>query len=169
MSEGSGDTAPAFQVRVASGDRAQAFADLHLTAFDRAWTAGELQRLIDGPCAFALEAAPEASDERAPAPLGFIVVRAVAGEAEILTLAVHPKARRQGLGRTLVQAAAATAATFGAEAFWLEVAVDNAAAIALYAETGFHTAGRRPGYYARKGGERVDALVMRRLLNSAAG
>jgi ribosomal-protein-alanine N-acetyltransferase len=123
----------------------------------------ELKRVIEGPCTFTLEAVGQEE------PLGFIVVRAVAGEAEILTLAVHPEARRLGLGRALVQAAATTARTFGAEAFWLEVAVDNAAATALYAATGFEPAGRRPYYYARPGGERVDALVMRRLLNSVAG
>jgi ribosomal-protein-alanine N-acetyltransferase len=150
-------------VRNAGAERADVFAPLHLQAFDRAWSADELQRVMDGPCTFTLEAVLQ------EAPLGFIVVRAVAGEAEILTLAVHPEARRQGLGRHLVQAAATTATEFGAEAFWLEVAVDNEAAIALYAATGFETAGRRPGYYGRKGGERVDALVMRRLLNSVAG
>jgi ribosomal-protein-alanine N-acetyltransferase len=118
--------------------------------------------VIDGPCTFTLEAVCQ------EAPLGFIVVRAVAGEAEILTLAVHPEARRQGLGRALVESAATTAQTLGAEAFWLEVATDNAAATALYAAAGFESAGRRPGYYGRKGGERIDALVMRRLLNSVA-
>jgi ribosomal-protein-alanine N-acetyltransferase len=151
------------EVRAAGGERAAVFAALHLQAFDRAWSADELRRVMDGPCTFTLEAV------RQEAPLGFIVVRAVAGEAEILTLAVHPDARRQGLGRALVESAATTAQTLGAEAFWLEVATDNAAATALYADAGFEAAGRRPGYYGRKGGERVDALVMRRLLNSAAG
>jgi ribosomal-protein-alanine N-acetyltransferase len=151
------------EVRAAGADRAAVFAALHLQAFDRPWSADELQRVMDGPCTFTLEAV------RQEQPVGFIVVRAVAGEAEILTLAVHPEARRQGLGRTLVEAAATTAQTFGAEAFWLEVAVDNEAATALYAAVGFEAAGRRPGYYGRKGGERVDALVMRRLLNSVAG
>jgi ribosomal-protein-alanine N-acetyltransferase len=151
------------EVRAAGGERAAAFAALHLKAFDRAWSVDELKRVIDGPCTFTLEAV------RQEEPLGFIVVRAVAGEAEILTLAVHPDARRLGLGRALVQAAATTARTFGAEAFWLEVAVDNAAATALYGATGFEPAGRRPHYYVRKGGERVDALVMRRLLNSVEG
>ena len=155
-------------VRAVGGERASAFAALHLQAFDRAWTAIELQRLIEGPCTFALEAAREGSADLED-PLGFIVVRAVAGEAEILTLAVHPDARRQGLGRSLVQSAATTAEVLGAEAFWLEVAIDNAAAIGLYTAAGFQAAGRRPHYYARPGGERVDALVMRRLLNSAAG
>ena len=51
---------------------------------------------------------------------------------------------------------------------WLEVAVDNAAAVALYEKAGFETTGRRPRYYARPSGERVDALLMRRLLNSSA-
>jgi ribosomal-protein-alanine N-acetyltransferase len=151
------------QVRAAGAERAAALAVVHLLAFDRSWSADELKRAMDGPCTFTLEAV------RQEAPLGFIVVRAAAGEAEILTLAVHPDARRQGLGRALVQSAAATAQTLGAEAFWLEVAVDNAAAIALYAAAGFQAAGKRPRYYGRKDGERVDALVMRRLLNSVAG
>ncbi len=151
------------QVRAAGPERAEVFAALHLQAFDRGWSADELKRVMDGPCTFTLEAV------RQEHPLGFIVVRAVAGEAEILTLAVHPDARRQGLGRALVQSAAVTAREFGAEVFWLEVAIDNSSAVSLYARTGFQAAGKRPGYYGRKGGERVDALVMRRLLNSVAG
>jgi len=151
------------QVRAANAERAAVFAALHLQAFDRGWSVDELKRVMDGPCTFTLEAVRE------NAPLGFIVVRAVAGEAEILTLAVHPAASRQGLGRALVQAAAITAKGFGAEVFWLEVAIDNEAAIALYAATGFEPAGKRPNYYGRKDGERIDALVMRRLLNSVAG
>lgn len=159
MSAANSGLAP--QVRGVDGGRAGALAPLHSQAFDRAWSAEELKRVMDGPCTFTLEAGHDED------PCGFIVVRAVAGEAEILTLAVHPDARRQGLGRALVQEAATTAQTLGAEAFWLEVAIDNAAAIALYAAAGFEVAGRRPAYYARKESPRVDALVMRRLLNRA--
>jgi ribosomal-protein-alanine N-acetyltransferase len=158
-------------VRPVGGERAAAFAGLHLQAFDRAWSAHDLQRVMEGPCTFGLEAmTPDdaCSNVGLAGPFGFILVRAVAGEAEILTLAVHPNARRKGIGRSLVQAAATTAQGLGAKAFWLEVAVDNEPAIALYAATGFQAAGRRPNYYSRKGGERVDALVMRRMLNSAA-
>ncbi len=158
--------APAIQLRVADGARAPDLAAVHRQAFDRPWTALELQHLIDSPCTFALEAVPQVW---LAAPLGFIVVRAVAGEAEILTLAVHPEARRRGLGRALVQGAATTAEELGAQALWLEVAVDNMAAIALYGATGFQAAGKRPRYYTRTPSERVDALVMRRLLNSATG
>jgi ribosomal-protein-alanine N-acetyltransferase len=159
-------------LRAASAGRAIAFAALHRQAFDRAWTADEFRHLIEGPCTFALEAAPQANKTEGEAladPLGFIVARAVAGEAEILTLAVHPDARRRGLGRALVEGAASSSCGLGADALWLEVAVDNAAAIGLYEVMHFQIAGRRPHYYARAGGARVDALVMRRRLNSGAG
>ena len=97
---------------------------------------------------------------------GFILCRSIAGEAEILTLAVDPARRRRGAGRALVEAAAGMAATLGAEEMFLEVAVDNPAALALYEAAGFARVGRRPGYYARTDGADVDAVVMRRELNS---
>ena len=91
---------------------------------------------------------------------GFILIRVVADEAEILTLAVRPQARRHGLGLSLVEQAAQTAAEHGAARLFLEVAEDNAAARSLYARAGFETAGRRPRYYARANGPAVDALLL---------
>jgi len=44
--------------------------------------------------------------------------------------------------------------------------VDNPGALALYEAAGFAPSGRRPGYYARTDGPAVDAVVMRRELNS---
>jgi ribosomal-protein-alanine N-acetyltransferase len=96
---------------------------------------------------------------------GFILTRATSYDAEILTLAIEPIFRRQGLARMLTDAAAQLAATLGAESLFLEVAEDNPAAIALYANLGFVQVGRRRGYYARAGATPVDALVMRRDLN----
>ena len=91
---------------------------------------------------------------------GMILARAVAGEAEVLTLAVDPASRRQGIGRALLQQTAATAQGRGAQAIFLEVAADNAPAQALYAASGFAEVGRRRGYYPNGG----DALVLRRPL-----
>lgn len=140
--------------RLAGAEDLPALAALHATAFDTPWPEAELAALLDSPGAFALLAEGE----------GFILCRSIAGEAEILTLAVAPAARRAGLGRALVEAAAEVAEQRGAEALFLEVAEDNAAALALYRAAGFADAGRRRGYYERQGGT-ADALVMRRTLN----
>jgi ribosomal-protein-alanine N-acetyltransferase len=57
-------------------------------------------------------------------------------------------------------------ASLKAEAMFLEVAADNPGAIRLYERAGFATVGRRSGYYGRRQGGSVDAIVMRRALNS---
>ena len=95
---------------------------------------------------------------------GFLLGRAVAGEAEVLTLAVAPESRRRGLGRKLVARFLYQARLRGAEMAFLEVAADNAAAQALYARAGFAESGRRRGYYRRPDGSALDALVMQRAL-----
>lgn len=128
--------------------QAQRLADLHATAFDPPWHAAAFADLLDQAGVFAVEA-----------PDGFILMRAVADEAEILTLAVRPDARRGGQGTRLVAEGVAGASVRGADRVFLEVAEDNAAARALYARTGFVEMGRRPRYYARPDGSRVDALL----------
>ncbi len=91
------------------------------------------------------------------------VGRTAADEAELLTLATLPAARRHGRARARLAEFEAEARIRGAESAFLEVADDNAPAIALYVATGYAEVGRRPRYYARPGGG-VAALVMRKLL-----
>jgi ribosomal-protein-alanine N-acetyltransferase len=136
-------------------------AEVHASAFEHPWTAGDLADVIKGLGAAVLGVEDEAGDLR-----GFVVFQAAAGEAEILTLAVRPDARRRGVGAALVEAAVSAAAAAGAGAMWLEVAADNAAAIGLYHKAGFAAAGRRRGYYRRGAHGRIDAVVMRRVLNT---
>ncbi len=124
-------------------------ADLHAGAFSAPWDAAAFEVLLSQSGVFAIEA-----------PEGFILIRAVADEAEILTLAVAPAARRRGVGARLVREGADAAAAQGAARLFLEVADDNAAALALYARAGFAEAGRRPGYYTRPDGGRRDALIL---------
>jgi len=143
-------------IRRATADDSSTLARLHAEAFAEPWSEAALAGLATSSGAFAL-----AADD------GFILVRALAGEAEILTLAVRPAARRRGLGRTLVQAAAADAREAGAESLFLEVAADNAAALALYAGCGFEPVGRRNAYYRRRDEPAMDALVLRKTLRPA--
>jgi [ribosomal protein S18]-alanine N-acetyltransferase len=92
--------------------------------------------------------------------MGFALIRVIAPEAELLTLAVDPAAQGHGLGRKIMVTAMELAARHGAETMFLEVAEDNAPARALYARMGFAESGRRRGYYARPGTAAVDAILM---------
>jgi len=143
-------------MRLRAADKADVplMASAHAQAFDRPWDQATFEELLAGSGAFAFVA--EDQD-----PMGVVLCRALAGEAEILTLAVAPWARRRGVARALMAEALAAARERGASACFLEVDVDNAPAVALYEGLGFERAGLRRAYYDRGGAGRADALVMR--------
>ena len=143
-------------IRTAAAADLPGFARLQAESFEEAWSAPEIEALLAGPGGFGLAAV---EDGRLS---GFLIGRAAGGEAEILTVAVEPDFRRGGLGAALVERAAGVAAEAGASSLFLEVAVDNAAALQLYEGAGFSRAGFRPAYYARKDAPAADALVLRR-------
>ncbi len=149
-------------LRFATADDAAALEAVHARAFDRSWTADDIGRLMHILGGFALIA------EDADGLAGFILARTIAGEAEILTLAVAPWARRRGIGASLVEGAAAEAGRRGAATLFLEVGADNPDAVGLYRKAGFAEVGLRRGYYARGGAHAADALVLRRPLNRPA-
>lgn len=86
--------------------------------------------------------------------------------ADIMTLAVAPGHRGQGLGDRLVEALLARAQDRGAGSVMLEVRADNEPARRLYARHGFREVSVRRRYY--QPGD-VDAIVMRRGLDSVGG
>ncbi|HEY2297262.1 MAG TPA: ribosomal protein S18-alanine N-acetyltransferase [Jatrophihabitans sp.] len=86
----------------------------------------------------------------------------IAGDqAEILTVGVTRAAQRRGLARRMLAALYDEAIRRGARELFLEVRVDNVAAISLYESEGFVQIAQRRGYYEHG---RVDAAVMRRAL-----
>ena len=91
---------------------------------------------------------------------GMVLARQAADEAEILTVAVVPERRQQGVGGSLVAAAAQEARQRGARTLFLEVSTRNPAARGLYQALGFVQVGRRRGYYA----DGSDALTLRKTL-----
>ncbi len=122
------------------------------SGFHEIWTADAFNGLL----ATGAEGLLAVSDS---APVGLILWRVAADEAEILTVCTLPAHRRLGVGRQLMEAANAILKTAKIQRLLLEVAIDNDAAIALYRGFGFTDAGRRRGYYMRPDG-RADALVM---------
>ena len=91
---------------------------------------------------------------------GYVAVQIAADQAEIVNLAVVPDHRRQGLGAELLNAAEDLVVERGATSMFLEVAIDNLAALALYRARGYTEEGRRRGYFLRKDGRRVDARIL---------
>jgi ribosomal-protein-alanine N-acetyltransferase len=128
---------------------AAALAAIHASAFPprEAWGEDAITIQLALPGAFGL------IDDRG----GMLLGRMAADEAEVLTLAVAPEARRQGIATLLLRAAKAHVGARGGTGVFLEVATGNAAALALYAREGFVEVGRRRRYYA----DSADALVLR--------
>ncbi len=153
---------PEFEIVPMVSDHCRSVAELHAQRFPRAWGDGEFLSLLLQPNSFGF-AAWQTNTLIFKAPLsGFVLAREVAGEAEILTIAVSEKVGRFGLGWRLMQAALREARGRGGEAMFLEVDDGNQAALGLYRKLGFEKAGERPAYYTDDNGRRSSALVMRR-------
>lgn len=87
----------------------------------------------------------------------------IAGEMQILNLAVAPEYRGRRVAVRLLDHAISTGCVQGLQSAWLEVRRGNQAAITLYRRQGFRVQGERSGYY--HDGE--DALVMSRYFSSS--
>jgi ribosomal-protein-alanine N-acetyltransferase len=133
----------------------EALAVLHRLCFpDEPWDPGALARIMALSGGFGW-LAWEGGD-----PAGFILVRDLGNECEVLSLGVAPRWRRLGIARELLATAVAEARHRNLPSLVLEVAIDNDAASSLYSSVGFVTVGRRARYYHRPDG-RVDALILR--------
>ncbi len=129
---------------------------LHRQCFDDGWSPDSMASLLNTPGTTGVIAVAEPTDQ----PVGFILMRIVAGEGEILSVGVVPDAQAQGIGTFLLGIMLEEAI----EVVFLDVASDNEPAMKLYQHAGFEVVGRRPGYYKRPGGEPVDSLTMKYVL-----
>ena len=91
--------------------------------------------------------------------IGYVVMSAAAGEAHILTLAVHPEYQGQGIAKNILDHALENSRKKGVDTIYLEVRPSNSRAIDIYQKAGFNEIGVRKGYYPDENG-REDALVM---------
>jgi ribosomal-protein-alanine N-acetyltransferase len=129
---------------------------LHGALFHYRWGGDSIRRLLETPTARAFIA----ETGTAPVLAGFIIGQVVADEAEVLSLGVAPAWQRCGIAGPLMQEFAASAFRSGVKWVFLEVAADNAPALALYLREGFRCVGRRKCYYERRGAAFADALVL---------
>lgn len=90
---------------------------------------------------------------------GFALFRSIAGESELLLLAVDPSNRRQGVGAALIAGWLDACRAGGATRCFLEVRADNPAQN-LYVCSGFDPVARRTNYYRGGDGLLRDAITM---------
>ena len=138
---------------------------IHAESFDDAWTGPMIRRILSMPGSAGLVARAG----RRWSIAGFTILRTVADECEILSLAVGSEHRDRGVGALLLDAAIVRARALGANKLFLEVAEDNEIARRLYHSRGLVPVGRRPGYYIKKDGTSAAAVTMSRALEEAVG
>ncbi|MEZ5757370.1 MAG: ribosomal protein S18-alanine N-acetyltransferase [Emcibacteraceae bacterium] len=93
-------------------------------------------------------------------PMGFILIRNIQDEAEIITFCILPKWCRNGYATYLLEWVINRLQQQSVKRFFLEVNENNDAAINLYQKCSFKKIGRRKGYYKGHHGAKTDALVM---------
>jgi tRNA threonylcarbamoyladenosine biosynthesis protein TsaB len=129
-------------------------AKLHQASFDHGWTEVDFAKMLASPGYGAVIA------QTRDGPVGFLLYRAAADEAEVITFAVDPALRRRGAGRALMIQTIAQLKSLNINRFFLDVAASNTEAVALYKAAGFAEAGRRKAYYAKSSAPPEDALMM---------
>ncbi|MEM7215083.1 MAG: N-acetyltransferase [Pseudomonadota bacterium] len=150
-------------VQLATSDDLPNLAEIHRESFTRGWSDGEFQTLLSSDPYFCLVS-------RVPGNVslqsisGFVLVKKVLDEAEIISIATSPKMRRNGLGRQLMDAAVRQLVADRVKSLYLEVDRENGAAVHLYSRMGFKKVGTREGYYPgnpAQGDKPSAALVMK--------
>jgi len=147
-----------------SGDLA-ALSDIHRAGFAAGWSDGDLDKMLANRHYTCLVARKQGAGNEPP--LGFVLIRSVLDEAEVITIAVRPDWRQHGIARTLMEDTIRRLQHDRVKLLFLEVEAGNEAANKLYSRLGFEHVHDRKNYYpasANNSGKATDALVMKRNL-----
>ena len=142
------------EIKIRDASFAQTYSDIHCACFPKGWNESMMRQMLLLPGSLGLIA----YQQNKPAGIG--VYAYSPGQADIITFGVLPDYRGQHVSDELMEASFSSLAQAGVKEVFLEVAVDNVHAIALYERHGFKQVGRRQNYYVR-GDVKTDALVMR--------
>ena len=139
-------------LRVMNSQDTKAVMALEAACFSDPWTWGIIKDLPDSPWdeTWLLE------EERGTL-LGYLTSRLLAGEGELMRIAVFPEFRGQGYSRELMDRMEKSAAEKAVNALSLEVRAGNEVALGLYQSYGFREEARRKNYYQQPV---EDAVIM---------
>lgn len=134
-------------------DHVSEVAELEKLCFSDPWSEKSVTSELDNELALWLVAV---EDSRVA---GYVGSQTVAGETDMMNIAVHPDFRRRGIAEQLVEALIVQLQEKESRCLTLEVRASNDAAQALYEKLGFSQIGRRPRYYRNP---KEDALILRK-------
>jgi ribosomal-protein-alanine N-acetyltransferase len=120
------------------------------------WSERSFERLLEEGYAAWVAVAGDAGEI-----IGFLIVREIPPDAEILNLAVAPRKRRTGTGRALLEAGLSELLDHRVQRVFLEVRASNWPAVSFYTRHLFQRTSVRPAYYQHPA---EDAVLMERTL-----
>ncbi len=143
--------ATAVAVRVMEGTDLEQVLAIELASFPTPWPRSAFELAIAAPDLLSVVACSDRV-------LGYLVGCPDVNDLLIANVAVHPRARRDGLGRRLIDQAVDHARELNLDGCKLDVRMSNECAQRLYDRLGFEPHGIRRGYYQHPA---EDALHMR--------
>ena len=124
---------------------------IHKVSFPRHWTESYFNSLIDHPNYKIFSASNENT-------IGFLIILTTKDISEIITFAILPQMRRQGIGKALLTKSIEWLISKNFSYCNLEVSAENIIAQKLYKTLGFIQVGIRKNYYKSQI-QRFDALL----------
>ncbi|MFQ5542777.1 MAG: ribosomal protein S18-alanine N-acetyltransferase [Nitrospiria bacterium] len=118
-----------------------------------------ISEIYDNPCSFSYVVKDVISGKI----VAFLIMRKLLDELHLMSLAVHPESRRQGIGEAMIRKALSTGTEKGMEKVILEVRASNIPAQALYQKLSFVKIAIRKKYYIKP---TEDAFLFQCLLSS---
>ena len=146
-------------IREGSLEDLPAVAELEKRCFPDPWTERMLRDSFLDPARDMLVA-----EERNGVPAGYCLCMRCGDEVEVLSLAVRPELRRQGIGTGLLHTLIERAKEYRLSRVYLDVRRGNDTAIRLYAGLGFVESRIRDRYYS----DGETAVVMSRTVCAEA-
>ena len=148
------DAKPQVTVKFVKAEASGTISRIHHAAFEQGWSEKDIVEMLS------IAGTEIALAQIAGEAVGFAMIRSIADQAELLTIATLPSQRRKSVAATILKHIFIKAQSLGATSLFLEVAQSNSSAHKLYIKLGFSETARRKAYYAN--GD--DAVVMVRSL-----
>ena len=130
-----------FEIERMMREHLEAVAEIESISFSDPWSVESLELMLTDR-AMGLVATEEGR------VIGYVGMMCVLDEGQIINVAVHPDARRRGVGKALMCFAEKYAKERGIDFLSLEVRESNTAARKLYSSLGWNECGIRKNFYS---------------------